>query len=181
MTDDEKQYEPDNWDKFGAFVERMWIRWYSWGRDWRYRRTVRKLAKLMATEWEKKYESDPTNNRFSIVYFASEKRQYGMSDNDYVLNFFVHGFSRENKVKAINHIERLLWIRFNMHPAEVFNRVMVPEIERQIIHEIVNAMPTSIKERYIFFTEELPYYSGDWEMRPDTHWLYKMVAVRKDD
>lgn len=173
----DRNYSEDSWDKFADFTERMWIRWYSWGRDWRYRRTLKKLAILMAKDWEKKYVADSSNIRFSLIYFASDRFRYALSDNDYVLWFFVNGFSREVKIKAINHISRLLWIRFNMHPADVYNRVMVPELEHQIIDQIIGSIPEKYAKHYTFSTEPLPNYN-DWEMSPDLHCAYSIVAIR---
>ena len=167
-------------ESFDDKLEKWTIKYYSFNRERRYKRAAKQLANYIARIWESRYLEDNRYEEFTLTYFVSERRRSFLIPSDFALTLFTHGFNDSEKIKAINLLERMSWLRYQMHPADAYHKQITPEEEMRMLYDIVGAMPEDQLRLYDFKVVDLPVIPADYEMQPDRHWMKCFVFTRKD-
>lgn len=175
--------ETDNCKKkkdFTDYLDEWTNRYYSINSKKRYKRACRKFAAYLASIWAQRYEDDPSMTEFTLTFYASERRQRIMLPNDFSLRTFTHGFNYQENSRAISLITRILYLRYHMHPADAYHRCITPDEEKQMLYDIIGAIPEEQLRLYDFKVKPLKIYKADYEMQPDHHWMMAFVFTRKE-
>lgn len=166
--------------EFVDYLDEWTNNYYRFDSKRRYKRACRKLAVYLASIWEQRYENDPSMTEFTLMFYASDRRRRIMLPNDFSLQTFSHGFHQSESNRAIRLITRILYLRYHMHPANAYHLCITPDEEKQILYDIIGAIPEEQLRHYDFKAKPLPIYKADYEMQPDHHWMMAFVFTRKE-